>query len=155
MNELFKRSPKDFHGVFCFSPNEENELKNLKEFREAMAREENRKEFTSIFQVAQGNVDDKLLKMLKSPPDPLSSSFFATEASTGSDDPAAALVPSADVPVSKSKKKKLTADEKKLLRRCGDEKRKHVIMSELHSELHNRVEIRQAKGDQLADSNPY
>jgi hypothetical protein len=154
VNELFERSPQDFHGVFCFGPNEENELKYLREYMKVMAREENIEKFTSIFQVVQKDVDDKLLKMLKSSPEPPSSSLSATEASAGSDDPAEALQPTADVAVSKknsgSKKPKSTTQVSLAEnRRAGDEKRRHVIMSELQTELHKRVDAGTQKVNSL------
>jgi hypothetical protein len=120
VKELFDRAPKDFHGVLSYGPNDEEDQKVLDKFIEEMNTEENRAEVLWIFQIVQEEVDRKLLKYLKTSPEPPSSSLPAAEASAGSDDPAAALKPTSNVPVSKksgSKDKPLTKEEKKLKER--------------------------------------
>jgi hypothetical protein len=148
VKELFDRAPKDFHGVLSYGPNDEEDLKVLDKFIEEMNTEENRAEFLWIFQIVQEEVDRKLLKYLKTSPEPPSSSLPAAEASASSDDSAAALKPTPNVPVSKksgSKDKPLTKEEKKLIERGGDGKRKHVIMSVWRTNLSKRLEAGRQK----------
>ena len=79
---------------------------------EVLKREENMEEFTWIFHIVQETFHSKLLKMLKSSPNPPSSSLPEVEALADSDDPDAALRLTAVVAISKkrvNKEKNLSA----------------------------------------------
>ena len=140
LKQLHTRESKDYHGVFCF-PAAQEDLEPLRNFqREVLERQENKAEFTPIFQVAQATVHDQLLAALRSP---MQASSLSSPASADSHVPAAAPMPTEDVAVdnmkSLSKKRKRTSAMKNE-ERGGDQKRKHIIMDEWQALVLERIE---------------
>jgi hypothetical protein len=126
LKQKHARESRDYHGIWSY-PVDQQRVQSVRNFKEVLERPENKSEFKAIFQVSQPEVHSELLAYLTSRESSTASNDVLADASTALEDGG-----------SKNKKRKRTQEQKDE-ERCGDHKRKHVIMTEWLALVRKRI----------------